>query len=68
MPLSFAAVLLGDQYIVSGTGNIALNVTHPSPLDNGHLVYRLYLTPDLLPLREELLIPGPLRQQTHIQV
>lgn len=62
------AVLIGNQYVVSGSGSIALNITHPSPLEDGRLVYRLYLTPDLLPLMEELLLPGTVTEETHIQV
>ncbi|KAM3868392.1 A disintegrin and metalloproteinase with thrombospondin motifs 13 [Diretmus argenteus] len=62
------AVMVGDRYIVSGTGDMALNVTHPSPLDDDHLEYRLYLTPDLLPQMEELLLPGPVQQEINIQV
>ncbi|KAJ7994162.1 hypothetical protein DPEC_G00263050 [Dallia pectoralis] len=62
------AVLAGDQYVVSGNGSIGLNVTHPSPLEGGRLVYRLYLTPDLLPLTEELLLPGPFATETRVQV
>ena len=64
----FPAVMVGDRYVVSGTGSISLNTTHPSPLDDGHLDFLLYLTPDLLPEREELLLPGPIEQETHIQV
>uniref|UniRef100_UPI003AAB22C6 A disintegrin and metalloproteinase with thrombospondin motifs 13 n=1 Tax=Centroberyx gerrardi TaxID=166262 RepID=UPI003AAB22C6 len=62
------AVMVGDQYIVSGTGSMALNVTHPSLLDDEHLEYRIYLTPDLLPQMEELVLPGPVRQEINIQV
>ncbi|KAG7241452.1 hypothetical protein INR49_025653 [Caranx melampygus] len=62
------AVMAGDQYIVSGTGSMALSMTHPSPLDDNHLEYRLHLTPDLLPEMEELLLPGPLKQDISIQV
>ncbi|KAM6954456.1 A disintegrin and metalloproteinase with thrombospondin motifs 13 [Aplochiton taeniatus] len=62
------AVLVGDHYIVSGQGSMSLSVTHPSPLEDGHMVYRLSLSPDLLPLKEELLLQGPVRQETHIQV
>ncbi|XP_020791165.2 A disintegrin and metalloproteinase with thrombospondin motifs 13 isoform X2 [Boleophthalmus pectinirostris] len=62
------AVLVGGQYIVSGKGNMALNLTHPSPLDENHVEYRLHLTPDLLPEMEELLLPGPVQQEIHIQV
>ncbi|XP_023249691.1 A disintegrin and metalloproteinase with thrombospondin motifs 13 isoform X1 [Seriola lalandi dorsalis] len=62
------AVMVGDRYIVSGTGTMALNMTHPSPLDDNRLEYRLHLTPDLLPAMEELLLPGPLKQDINIQV
>uniref|UniRef100_A0A3Q1DEM2 Peptidase M12B domain-containing protein n=1 Tax=Amphiprion ocellaris TaxID=80972 RepID=A0A3Q1DEM2_AMPOC len=60
------AVMVGDQYIVSGMGSMALNVTHPSLLDENRLEYRLHLTPDLLPAMEELLLPGPLQQEMNI--
>lgn len=63
-----AAVMAGDQYIVSGSGSMALSMTHPSPLDDNHLEYRLHLTHDLLPEMEELLLPGPLKQDVSIQV
>lgn len=63
-----AAVLLGSQYIVSGRGAMALNVTYPSVLDEDRLEYRLYLTPDLLPEMEELLMPGPLHEEISVEV
>uniref|UniRef100_A0A4W6FPC0 ADAM metallopeptidase with thrombospondin type 1 motif, 13 n=1 Tax=Lates calcarifer TaxID=8187 RepID=A0A4W6FPC0_LATCA len=63
-----AAVTVGDKYIVSGGGSMALNMTHPSPLDDNCLEYHLHLTPDLLPAMEELLLPGPLQQEINIQV
>lgn len=63
-----AAVTVGDRYVVSGGGSMALNTTHPSPLDDNRLVYRLHLTPDLLPEMEELLLPGPLQEETDIKV
>uniref|UniRef100_A0AAY4EV48 Uncharacterized protein n=1 Tax=Denticeps clupeoides TaxID=299321 RepID=A0AAY4EV48_9TELE len=62
------AVLVEDRYVVSGTGSIALNTTHPSPLEDGHMTYHLYLTTDQLPDKEELVIPGPVQEKTHIQV
>jgi len=62
------AVLVGDRYIVSGMDNMALTMTHPSPLDDNHLEYHLHLTPDLLPEMEELLLPGPLLEEIHVQV
>lgn len=62
------AVTVGGRYILSGRGSMALNVTHPSPLDDDRLEYRLHLTPDLLPEMEELLLPGPLQEEINIQV
>ncbi|XP_022073679.2 A disintegrin and metalloproteinase with thrombospondin motifs 13 [Acanthochromis polyacanthus] len=62
------AVMVGDQYVVSGMGSMALNVTHPSLLDENRLEYRLHLTPDLLPAMEELLLPGPLQQEMNVQI
>uniref|UniRef100_A0A1A8HSD3 ADAM metallopeptidase with thrombospondin type 1 motif, 13 n=1 Tax=Nothobranchius kuhntae TaxID=321403 RepID=A0A1A8HSD3_NOTKU len=62
------AVLVGGQYIVSGAGSIAVNVTHPSLLDENHLEYRLYLTPDFLPEMEEVIVPGPLKQEIDMQI
>ncbi|XP_029960004.1 A disintegrin and metalloproteinase with thrombospondin motifs 13 [Salarias fasciatus] len=62
------AVKVGGRYIVSGMGSIALNTTHPSPLDDNRLEYRLHLTPDLLPETEELLLPGPLQHEMNIQI
>ncbi|XP_013862616.1 A disintegrin and metalloproteinase with thrombospondin motifs 13 isoform X2 [Austrofundulus limnaeus] len=62
------AVMVGGQYIVSGTGSMALNVTHPSPLDENHLEYRLHLTPDLLPEMEEVMAHGPLKKEINIQI
>ncbi|XP_045890973.1 A disintegrin and metalloproteinase with thrombospondin motifs 13 [Micropterus dolomieu] len=62
------AVMIGDQYIVSGMGSMALKMTHPSPLDDNRLEYGLRLTPDLLPEMEELRLPGPLQEEIKIQV
>lgn len=47
---------------------MALNMTHPSPLEDDRLEYRLHLTSDLLPEMEELLLPGPLQEEINIQV
>lgn len=62
------AVLMNDEYIVAGDGDIALNTTHPSPLEENHMIYNLYLTPDLLPHTEELILSGPISDKIHIQV
>uniref|UniRef100_A0A8B9L9M8 ADAM metallopeptidase with thrombospondin type 1 motif, 13 n=1 Tax=Astyanax mexicanus TaxID=7994 RepID=A0A8B9L9M8_ASTMX len=62
------AVLVNGEYIVSGHGDIALNTTHPSPLEESHMIYRLYLTSDLLPQTEELTLSGPITDKIHIQV
>lgn len=61
-------MLLGSHYVVSGRGTMAVNVTHPSVLDEDRLEYRLYLSPDLLPEMEELLMPGPLHEEVHVEV
>lgn len=63
-----AAVVLRGQYIVAGRGAMSLNVTYPSVLDEDRLEYRLYLTPDLLPEMEELLLPGPLQEEMNVEV
>lgn len=60
--------MIEDQYVVSGMGSMALNMTHPSLLDENRIEYHLHLTPDLLPEREELLLPGPLQKEINIQV
>ncbi|XP_061762864.1 A disintegrin and metalloproteinase with thrombospondin motifs 13 isoform X2 [Nerophis ophidion] len=62
------AVLYGDQYIVSGEGRMALTMSHPSPLDDNRLEYRLHLTADFLPKMEEILLPGPVQKPIKIQV
>uniref|UniRef100_A0A3Q4AEC3 Peptidase M12B domain-containing protein n=1 Tax=Mola mola TaxID=94237 RepID=A0A3Q4AEC3_MOLML len=62
------AVTVGGRYIMSGRGSMALNVTHPSPLDDDRIEYHLHLTPDLLPEMEELLLPGPVQEEINIQV
>ncbi|KAJ8413764.1 hypothetical protein AAFF_G00063620 [Aldrovandia affinis] len=62
------AVLVQGMYVVAGSGRVAVSTTHPSPLEDRQLTYRLYLTPDGLPQREELLLPGPVSEETHIQV
>ncbi|KAF5907315.1 A disintegrin and metalloproteinase with thrombospondin motifs 13, partial [Clarias magur] len=62
------AMLVNDEYIVAGDGDIALNTTHPSPLEENHMTYNLYLTPDLLPHTEELILSGPIVDKIHIQV
>ncbi|KAJ8379622.1 hypothetical protein SKAU_G00004000, partial [Synaphobranchus kaupii] len=62
------AVLVQGRYVVSGGGSVALNTTHPSRLEDSQLTYRLYMTSDGLPQREELALAGPVLEETHIQV
>ncbi|XP_047679144.1 A disintegrin and metalloproteinase with thrombospondin motifs 13 isoform X3 [Tachysurus fulvidraco] len=62
------AVLVNDKYVVAGDGDIALNTTHPSPLEENHMIYNLYLSPDLLPHTEELILSGPISDKIHVQV
>lgn len=61
-------MLVNDKYIIAGDGDMALNTTHPSPLEENHMIYNLYLSPDLLPHTEELILPGPISDRIHIQV
>ncbi|XP_066500743.1 A disintegrin and metalloproteinase with thrombospondin motifs 13 isoform X2 [Hoplias malabaricus] len=62
------AVLVNGEYILAGHGDIALNTTHPSPLEESHMNYHLYLTPDQLPNIEQLIFSGPITDKIHIQV
>ncbi|XP_062855351.1 A disintegrin and metalloproteinase with thrombospondin motifs 13 [Trichomycterus rosablanca] len=62
------AVMVNNEYIVAGTGDIALNTTYPSPLEENNIIYNLYLTSDLLPHTEELILSGPISNKMHIQV
>ncbi|KAM8887344.1 A disintegrin and metalloproteinase with thrombospondin motifs 13 [Spinachia spinachia] len=62
------AVIVGDRYVVSGRGEMALTTTHPSPLEDNRIEYSLHLTPDLLPAMEELFLPGPLSEEINVQV
>ncbi|KAI5094773.1 A disintegrin and metalloproteinase with thrombospondin motifs 13 [Silurus meridionalis] len=62
------AVMVNDEYVVAGDGDIALNTTHPSPLEEKHLIYNLYLTADFLPHTEELVLSGPISDKIQIQV
>ncbi|KAL4660768.1 A disintegrin and metalloproteinase with thrombospondin motifs 13 [Arapaima gigas] len=62
------AVLVQGRYVVAGRRSVSLNTTHPSTLEDRRLTYLLYLTPDLLPHKEELLLPGPVDEEIHIQV
>uniref|UniRef100_A0A3B3QV97 ADAM metallopeptidase with thrombospondin type 1 motif 13 n=1 Tax=Paramormyrops kingsleyae TaxID=1676925 RepID=A0A3B3QV97_9TELE len=62
------AVLVRGKYVVAGGGRVSLNATHPSPLEDDQLTYRLYLTPDLLPDKEEVLLHGPVTEETCVQV
>lgn len=63
-----SAAHIGGRYVLAGEGDMALSMTHPSPLEDDRVEYRLRLTPDLLPEMEELLLPGPLQQEINIQV
>ncbi|KAI1900639.1 hypothetical protein AGOR_G00051990 [Albula goreensis] len=69
MPMfTHLGVLVQGKYVVAGGGRVAVNTTHPSALEDSQLTYRLYLSPDGLPQREELLMPGPVSEETHVQV
>ncbi|KAJ8285717.1 hypothetical protein GJAV_G00030120 [Gymnothorax javanicus] len=62
------AVLVQGRYVVAGGGSVALNITHPTALEDSQLTYRLYMTSDGLPQREEIQLAGPVLEETHIQV
>ncbi|XP_026867111.2 A disintegrin and metalloproteinase with thrombospondin motifs 13 [Electrophorus electricus] len=62
------AVLVNDEYVVAGNGDMALNTTQPSPLEESRVIYRLYLTSELLPHQEDLTLSGPITDKIHIRV
>ncbi|XP_053329641.1 A disintegrin and metalloproteinase with thrombospondin motifs 13 isoform X2 [Spea bombifrons] len=62
------AVKKKGAYLVAGRGKISLNVTYPSILEDRKIEYRLTLTSDKLPHREEILIDGPTTEEIEIQV
>ncbi|XP_006900683.1 PREDICTED: A disintegrin and metalloproteinase with thrombospondin motifs 13 [Elephantulus edwardii] len=62
------AVRVRGQYVVAGNMSISPSTTYPSVLEDSRLEYRVDLTEDQLPQREELHIRGPVRADVEIQV
>ncbi|KAM6170124.1 A disintegrin and metalloproteinase with thrombospondin motifs 13 [Rhynchocyon petersi] len=62
------AVRIRGRYIVAGNASISANLTYPSVLEDSRLEYRVLLTKDRLPAREELRIWGPTQEDLEIQV
>lgn len=62
------AVRIRGRYVVAGNFSISPSTSHPSPLEDSRIEYRVTLTQDRLPRLEELSIPGPTREDVEIQV
>ncbi|XP_049752087.1 A disintegrin and metalloproteinase with thrombospondin motifs 13 isoform X1 [Elephas maximus indicus] len=62
------AVRIRGRYIVAGNGSVSPSTTYPSLLEDSRLEYRVALTEDQLPHREELHIQGPTQEDIEIQV
>ncbi|KAM9642400.1 A disintegrin and metalloproteinase with thrombospondin motifs 13 [Trichechus inunguis] len=62
------AVRIRGRYIVAGNASISPSTTYPSLLEDSRLEYRVALTEDKLPHREELRIQGPVQEDIEIQV
>ncbi|KAM4662226.1 A disintegrin and metalloproteinase with thrombospondin motifs 13 [Discoglossus pictus] len=62
------AVKEDNEYVVAGKKSISMNITYPSVLEDQRKEYRLTLTPEKLPLLEEIRIVGPITQDIEIQV
>ncbi|KAM4696014.1 A disintegrin and metalloproteinase with thrombospondin motifs 13 [Rhinophrynus dorsalis] len=62
------AVKENGVYVVAGTGSVSLNITHPSPLEDNRMDYRLILSPDKLPHLEMIKMNGPTTEDIEIQV
>ncbi|XP_038637738.1 A disintegrin and metalloproteinase with thrombospondin motifs 13 [Scyliorhinus canicula] len=65
---SHLAVKVKGHYVVAGAQKISLNVSYPSSLEDSRMVYRLYLTQQKLPEKEEIVIDGPTSDTIEIQV
>ncbi|KAK1334004.1 hypothetical protein QTO34_005003 [Cnephaeus nilssonii] len=62
------AVRIRGRYVVAGNFSISPSTSHPSPLEDSRIEYRVTLTEDRLPRLEELSIPGPTQEDVEIQV
>ncbi|XP_042103936.1 A disintegrin and metalloproteinase with thrombospondin motifs 13 isoform X2 [Ovis aries] len=62
------AVKVRGRYIVAGNGSISASTSYPSLLEDNRVEYRVTLSEDQLPRREEIRIWGPTRDDMEIQV
>lgn len=62
------AVRIRGRYVVAGNASISPSITYPSLLEDSRVEYRVALTEDRLPHREELRIRGPTQEDLEIQV
>ncbi|XP_023556167.1 A disintegrin and metalloproteinase with thrombospondin motifs 13 isoform X2 [Octodon degus] len=62
------AVRIQGRYVVAGEAGIAPSTTHPSPLEDSRVEYRVALAEDQLPLREEIRLQGAVQEAVEIQV
>ncbi|XP_069438153.1 A disintegrin and metalloproteinase with thrombospondin motifs 13 isoform X12 [Ovis canadensis] len=67
-PLFTHLVKVHGRYIVAGNGSISASTSYPSLLEDNRVEYRVTLSEDQLPRREEIRIRGPTRDDMEIQV
>uniref|UniRef100_A0A8C6DXP9 ADAM cysteine-rich domain-containing protein n=1 Tax=Moschus moschiferus TaxID=68415 RepID=A0A8C6DXP9_MOSMO len=61
------AVRVRGHYVVAGNGSMSASTTYPSLLEDSRVEYRVTLSEDRLPRREEIHIQGPSRDDVEIQ-
>ncbi|XP_070234804.1 A disintegrin and metalloproteinase with thrombospondin motifs 13 [Bos mutus] len=62
------AVRVRGRYVVAGNGSASASTSYPSLLEDNRVEYRVTLSEDRLPRREEIRIRGPTRDDVEIQV
>ncbi|XP_004613472.2 A disintegrin and metalloproteinase with thrombospondin motifs 13 [Sorex araneus] len=62
------AVKVAGRYVVAGSARPSGSTVYPSALEDERLEYRVSLTEEQLPHREEIRIPGPAREPMEVQV
>nr|XP_044634390.1 A disintegrin and metalloproteinase with thrombospondin motifs 13 [Equus asinus] len=62
------AVRIRGRYVVAGNSSISPSTTYPSLLEDSRVEYKVTLTEDRLPRREEIRIRGPTQEDMEIQV
>ena len=62
------AVRVCGRYVVAGNGSASASTSYPSLLEDSRVEYRVTLSEDRLPRREEIRIRGPTRDDMEIQV